>query len=190
MGEVIDKRYFIRIKMDIGKHCAVCKRQDFLPFHCDGCDQHFCKDHRTPESHNCEACSEHTSHVQELKPNSLTSLKKCACGSCSTRGSQVDYQCRHCKKEFCVTHRLPQTHSCTDHPMGQKSKPQNEAGKPDSISEFSNQENDEDPDLENPQPQAAQRRRPVRSENNMRCGYMVIPVTVAFLLLVLYLVFS
>ena len=41
----------------IGKHCAAagCNRQDFLPFSCDSCGQNFCLEHRTYESHACEA---------------------------------------------------------------------------------------------------------------------------------------
>ncbi|XP_077984464.1 AN1-type zinc finger protein 2A-like isoform X2 [Glandiceps talaboti] len=42
---------------ELGKHCceSTCKQLDFLPMKCDACEQIFCKDHITYQSHNCEA---------------------------------------------------------------------------------------------------------------------------------------
>lgn len=56
---------------NIGNHCAAvgCKRQDFLPFSCDSCGQHFCLEHRTYESHNCEAgCKKQLGRVSMTCP--------------------------------------------------------------------------------------------------------------------------
>eukprot|EP01112_Ceratiomyxa_fruticulosa_P014062 TRINITY_DN4004_c0_g1_i1.p1 TRINITY_DN4004_c0_g1~~TRINITY_DN4004_c0_g1_i1.p1 ORF type:complete len:279 (-),score=39.90 TRINITY_DN4004_c0_g1_i1:21-857(-) len=41
---------------ELGKHCSVplCKRLDFCPFTCAGCDKIFCLEHRTFASHHCE----------------------------------------------------------------------------------------------------------------------------------------
>ncbi|QPG72937.1 hypothetical protein FOA43_000241 [Brettanomyces nanus] len=40
--------------MDIGKHCSVCHRLDFLPFTCPKCHMSFCGEHRADfNSHKC-----------------------------------------------------------------------------------------------------------------------------------------
>ena len=41
--------------MFIGERCALdeCHREDFLPFKCGDCRQHFCSDHFRPQSHRC-----------------------------------------------------------------------------------------------------------------------------------------
>ncbi|EMD39876.1 hypothetical protein CERSUDRAFT_45349 [Gelatoporia subvermispora B] len=42
--------------LGIGKQCSdpTCMLIDFLPFKCQHCDQSFCGNHFTPESHKCE----------------------------------------------------------------------------------------------------------------------------------------
>eukprot|EP00121_Abeoforma_whisleri_P003550 Awhi_evm1s3188 len=40
--------------LDIGSHCNLCKRNDYLPFKCDGCNLKFCMDHRRPKEHHCK----------------------------------------------------------------------------------------------------------------------------------------
>lgn len=35
--------------------CAVCDKEELLPFTCKYCGQSFCAEHRLPESHNCPA---------------------------------------------------------------------------------------------------------------------------------------
>ena len=35
--------------------CFYCRQLDFLPFNCKYCNEEFCLNHRTVESHDCEA---------------------------------------------------------------------------------------------------------------------------------------
>nr|CDI51103.1 zf-an1 domain-containing protein [Melanopsichium pennsylvanicum 4] len=46
--------------MFIGERCALqeCHREDFLPFKCSDCRQHYCSNHFRPQAHRC-------SHYQE-----------------------------------------------------------------------------------------------------------------------------
>lgn len=39
--------------LDVGTHCHYCRQIDFLPFHCNDCNQDFCSTHRLKESHHC-----------------------------------------------------------------------------------------------------------------------------------------
>lgn len=41
--------------MFIGERCALdeCHREDFLPFKCSDCRQHFCSNHFRPQTHRC-----------------------------------------------------------------------------------------------------------------------------------------
>jgi hypothetical protein len=40
--------------MDIGKHCTICRKLDFLPFVCPKCEESFCTNHRIEfNSHKC-----------------------------------------------------------------------------------------------------------------------------------------
>ena len=43
--------------MDIGKHCSICNRIDFLPFYCKKCSSHFCKIHYISNEHDLK-CKE------------------------------------------------------------------------------------------------------------------------------------
>ena len=40
---------------DLGTHCGFleCKRLDFLPIKCNGCQKVFCSDHFRYENHSC-----------------------------------------------------------------------------------------------------------------------------------------
>ena len=37
----------------VGKHCAVCNINDYLPTTCNACNKVFCKDHFEQRKHNC-----------------------------------------------------------------------------------------------------------------------------------------
>ena len=41
--------------VNLGAHCSVgyCKKQDFLPFFCDGCNKKYCLEHRNYRAHEC-----------------------------------------------------------------------------------------------------------------------------------------
>lgn len=38
---------------DLGKHCKLCFRQDYLPFQCKFCREFYCLEHRMIGDHNC-----------------------------------------------------------------------------------------------------------------------------------------
>ncbi len=38
--------------------------------------------------------------------------RKCTCKGCKTRDA-ISFSCSHCRREFCVGHRMPQDHSCS-----------------------------------------------------------------------------
>ncbi|SPC65176.1 uncharacterized protein UHOD_00250 [Ustilago sp. UG-2017b] len=46
--------------MFIGERCALdeCHREDFLPFKCSDCRQHFCSNHFRPQTHRCSHYNE------------------------------------------------------------------------------------------------------------------------------------
>ena len=66
---------------DLGAHCAydLCKQQTFTPFHCEACDQQYCRHHRTMPTHECPALSKSTTNHNsdngdhELKTQTLQS---------------------------------------------------------------------------------------------------------------------
>jgi len=38
---------------DVGKHCKLCFRQDYLPFQCKYCREFYCLEHRMIRDHHC-----------------------------------------------------------------------------------------------------------------------------------------
>ncbi|KAL9646934.1 hypothetical protein ABK040_013793 [Willaertia magna] len=59
---------------DLGKHCAVdnCHQKDFLPFFCEHCKHHYCKDHREYFSHSCTFQIE-----KELQKSTIPTCPSC-----------------------------------------------------------------------------------------------------------------
>jgi predicted nucleic acid binding AN1-type Zn finger protein len=43
--------------LEVGQHCFICNKLDFLPFKCYDCNKTFCADHKRPEAHDCEPVS-------------------------------------------------------------------------------------------------------------------------------------
>ncbi|GME91695.1 unnamed protein product [Ambrosiozyma monospora] len=52
--------------MDIGSHCIVCRKLDFLPFKCPKCNVSYCSDHRLD-------FNEHVCKVDDIKKTNTTS---------------------------------------------------------------------------------------------------------------------
>lgn len=48
-----------------GAHCAVCGREEFLPFRCKLCGAPHCLDHRLPENHACPHLAEYKGRARE-----------------------------------------------------------------------------------------------------------------------------
>ncbi|KAL7275895.1 hypothetical protein RUND412_001138 [Rhizina undulata] len=113
----------------IGKHCDLpyCHRLDFLPFVCESCKGTFCLDHRSETAHKCinegqwasarnkeKAPSAAPSHQQQPKPRNLLEAK-CAHPKCrtvinTTRDPGVN--CQQCRRQYCLSHRLQDSHDC------------------------------------------------------------------------------
>merc|ERR1711964_47025 len=96
---------------DIGEHCSVCRRQDYLPFYCEDCKKYFCREHR---GHGCpNAGDTNVLSVAEAKTRRASISKtQCAHRACSRHGSAVDFHCKACGKTFCVNHRARSAHQC------------------------------------------------------------------------------
>ncbi|ANB12718.1 Cuz1p [Sugiyamaella lignohabitans] len=39
--------------LDVGEHCALCNKIDFLPFKCHECEKTYCNEHRKVQDHDC-----------------------------------------------------------------------------------------------------------------------------------------
>ncbi|KAI0350114.1 hypothetical protein OH77DRAFT_1431395 [Trametes cingulata] len=109
--------------VQVGAHCAhtSCNLNDFLPIRC-GCDRLFCREHASPDSHDCPLLAQ--SNQPGIAGPSLA-LQRCALPSCnkpslegyiSIAADTADRSpaiCPGCKQAFCARHREPKGHSCT-----------------------------------------------------------------------------
>lgn len=92
---------------NLGRHCSLCKAQDYLPFKCEHCNNWFCSNHRLIEDHKCSkyvSNSRYSDKVNHVKFARNCEYKKC-------REDQIT-QCKFCKKSFCLNHRFEQDHKC------------------------------------------------------------------------------
>eukprot|EP00667_Euglena_gracilis_P018997 EG_transcript_20279 len=122
-----------------GARCSVgaCNQYVYLPYKCDQCQRPFCEEHRLYTDHQCEFHSQaivpvcpkcllpvpiplgqsgeqvlkaHIASGCEVKPT-VPKHKPCGVLSCqSSHPFQVI--CHQCKAVYCVSHRLPEEHSC------------------------------------------------------------------------------
>ena len=96
---------------DLGRSCAKCNYQDYLPFCCHGCKQWYCSDHRTYDAHSCK--SRPTTNVPEHKPDPMVNtvtMYKCSYRNCREK-SLFEFVCSECKKNHCINHRLHMVHA-------------------------------------------------------------------------------
>lgn len=96
------------LEHEIGAKCqlAECARRDYLPRRCDMCRGVFCTEHA--DFHGCSVPRPARKHTGSDAPDQP--LFKCSlCGE--TELVRVD--CKKCKKQFCIAHRLPKSHGCT-----------------------------------------------------------------------------
>lgn len=123
---------------NLGAHCADCNYYDFLPFKCGLCSRVFCQSHRLAETHNCsgfrdgrvptcpvckaviplrggetadEAMDLHLTSNCKAPSATVEPLPLCNFQSCNKKAIP-GAKCRQCSHAYCVSHRLPEEHTC------------------------------------------------------------------------------
>ncbi|XP_066992532.1 AN1-type zinc finger protein 1 [Anabrus simplex] len=90
----------------LGKQCALgdCQQLDFLPFECNHCHRIFCKQHFSPDNHECIP-------VNPL-PQRNCDIQHYYCSKSDCQAaSPVEMACPFCRLHFCLQHRH---HGCID----------------------------------------------------------------------------
>lgn len=102
---------------DLGKSCAKCNYQDYLPFCCPNCKQWYCSDHRLIDAHDCKS-KPATNMTKVDKSKSELPINDAVMYRCSYNGCKVkslfEFICSECKKNHCINHRLHMVHAPTD----------------------------------------------------------------------------
>ena len=125
---------------NLGSHCSytACHQQDFLPFHCEGCNKQFCVDHRLQKQHSCPKillgnqvftcpiCFNGVEIIQNQDWNDIFEShvatgqcipklnQKCPVRSCKTVLTHINsLVCNTCKMKTCLKHRYPDSHNCS-----------------------------------------------------------------------------
>ena len=108
---------------DLGKHCSLCNRQDYLPFNCEKCKKYFCKEHwdlhdcdkKTIKYKNikCPLCykkfilgenEDENIYISKHFDSSCSYFKeKCNFNKCKEYNYLIE--CNICKKKYCIKHR-------------------------------------------------------------------------------------
>ena len=120
--------------LEIGKTCAYCLANDFLPIRCPHCHLDFCEKHvRThpscrrlfeneKQTVQCPKCQQDLFVPQGQDPNVVVSahldrdcrsetINKYVCDFCHRR-DMVETVCPQCRRHFCLAHRHPTSHNC------------------------------------------------------------------------------
>ncbi|CAD8166877.1 unnamed protein product [Paramecium pentaurelia] len=123
---------------NIGKRCqySICRQKDFLPYSCSLCNNEFCKEHRTPEAHECTKlsikkqvlkcpiCEKGISYTSDQNENMIWEehfQKDCPqqpkekkfCPICKNKLTDLNrVQCKDCGMEICLKHRQREDHRC------------------------------------------------------------------------------
>ncbi|KAF9264912.1 hypothetical protein L218DRAFT_861741 [Marasmius fiardii PR-910] len=100
--------------LKIGNQCATCPQVDFLPIRCD-CDKYFCKDHISPDAHDCVLLAD------KVLVDFDSKLQRCHLELCNKPSLNLSSDpsaacCSHCGHSFCAEHRHQSAHHCTAHP--------------------------------------------------------------------------
>ncbi|THV08088.1 hypothetical protein K435DRAFT_594643, partial [Dendrothele bispora CBS 962.96] len=98
--------------LDIGRICAACNQQDFLPILCLHCSLSFCGQHIN--AHHC-----HPTHQSHLPSPPIASIVRCA--SCNDPSV---ISCSRCQRPYCPHHRHPNDHTCSSKPSPTPAKNQ------------------------------------------------------------------
>ncbi|KAF9533338.1 hypothetical protein CPB83DRAFT_845100 [Crepidotus variabilis] len=100
----------------VGAHCAVasCNILDFLPITCQ-CNQKFCSDHITPNSHDCDTILK-ADLAQTTFADKIHRCTVVGCGKLSLNGPNgaANETCPFCRYALCATHRHQDAHKCLE----------------------------------------------------------------------------
>eukprot|EP01066_Platyproteum_vivax_P012357 Platyproteum_vivax@DN5619_c0_g1_i1.p1 len=130
---------------DLGKHCSVadCHQQDFLPFKCDYCEDHFCLEHFTAEAHSCKEVENYNldkrvlvcpvcqksmpiephqdpnivweRHNESSSCSQSAPKPRCPVERCRTQLTSINsYECKKCRTTVCMKHRDELDHPCKE----------------------------------------------------------------------------
>ena len=91
------KKYIMELPW-IGRRCYVCKTLDYLPFRCESCRHHYCKEHR---SHGCQLPRKVIQNPKDSQDN--------LCPYCRSRHGAI-IQCNICGIKTCPKHRYHDLH--------------------------------------------------------------------------------
>lgn len=105
---------------EIGKHCEICKRLDFLPVECTLCRGIFCRNHLAYDQHKCPNPPSLDGDIAH-KASTVVPFKKCDMKDCDEK-LHSPIQCTGCEKNFCVAHRHPPDHQCSQYAKEQEEK--------------------------------------------------------------------
>lgn len=118
-----------------------CNQKDFLPFKCDSCGKMLCLSHRSYVSHDCggdktkdytsmdcpicnksvrfnkgqdpnEAWNDHYLHACTQQAHAKTVVRCFKPGCHTVLGPSNTYTCGKCHQKVCLSHRIPEEHSC------------------------------------------------------------------------------
>ena len=89
---------------DLGKHCEICNKTDFLPFEYKCCNKFYCLEHRN--QHNCKYTENNIIKKDKKK-------KKYKCKECREKYIKFLLQkCSKCEYKFCYKHIKECNHDC------------------------------------------------------------------------------
>jgi len=93
---------------DLGKHCELCRQLDYLPIQCNLCKKFYCKLHSSYSNHNCIKFEK---KKKKKKNNKSIYNYNCTYLNCKKK-EIIKFECKFCRKNFCINHRLPELHYC------------------------------------------------------------------------------
>lgn len=97
----------------VGEHCQVCNRNDYLPFKCAYCNKLVCINHKTNHS-DCPI--NQITFNDSAESNSLgtsSEVLKDACHYCRLSFLKLELvNCSYCSGNYCLTHRHQHQHNC------------------------------------------------------------------------------
>lgn len=133
---------------DLGDHCAerTCRKLDFLPLKCDGCDDFYCSEHFSYKAHGCSSgrrdyqvpicplCQQPVPTPPNASPDESVSrhldsfcvserrriyTNRCSYRNCK-RKEVVPIKCHTCNLNFCLKHRHCLDHACDGPDIGRQ----------------------------------------------------------------------
>ena len=105
LGDIISDSLDMNVEKWLLYQTFDLEKLDFLPVKCRFCLKDFCEDHMIPERHECANIPQSSTPQSEGRAKSV----KCPVRDCATpKGAMI--KCDKCDDEFCVPHRLPESH--------------------------------------------------------------------------------